>query len=115
MLSTVASFSCGQVEGQPRGRQLTGRPTRFLAAWSRALAHPLPPFPASSWPFWYPPRPACLMPSRRPPASPAQPAGSSPGGTPETWARAFVVDPARVLYQDERVVAFWDRSPAAAV
>lgn len=115
VLSTVASFSCGQVEGQPRGRQLTGRPTRFLAAWSRAPAHPLPPFPASSWPFWYPPRPACLMPSRRPPASPAQPAGSSPGGTPETWARAFVVDPARVLYQDERVVAFWDRSPAAAV
>jgi len=33
----------------------------------------------------------------------------------EVWARFFTVNAERVLYKDEQVVAFWDRSPAAAM
>lgn len=78
-----------------------------------------------------PPPPPLPLPTGPPPSATAAAAGSGGsggggdgcsddsggggGGAPETWARAFTVDPQRVLYKDERVVAFWDRSPAAAV
>lgn len=105
-----------------RPRPLRPPPSSLVAR--RAAARPMP----SRRP---PPPPPLPLPTGPPPSATAAAAGSGGsggggdgcsddsggggGGAPETWARAFTVDPQRVLYKDERVVAFWDRSPAAAV